>query len=466
MGANESIPRKAHAPMLVLRRVLRESPAAIVLGVVSGLAAALLRLGFRGLAWCFTHNNISPALAAASLPPVRRFLTPILGALCAILVLVLRRKNARRLGREPRHYVEYVEAVRREHGHIPLVPNLWRTLSAAFSIATGAAVGREGSMIQFAAAVTSWFQERLRKLRLAHLLPHPAIAVACGVAGGVTTAYMAPVAGVFFAAEIVIGDFRLDQLALLALAAVSSWGVSISMLGPGPLYPTHIHLHLTWTLLLLPVLALAIGAFGPLYQRIIRSLRSARRLPFALAIAGALVGALSLYDPRVWGNGDAGLSAALGQAVVPGLSIAAPALGILLLLRTLATTFCVGTGTIGGVFTPTLFTGGALGALAAYALLHLAVPADPTLFAIAGMGALIAAATHAPLMASFVAVDLTGDWRLLPALLVLNTLAWLIARRLSSDALYAIATQTPVAQGHPPPHNFGWGARPRNLPSK
>jgi CIC family chloride channel protein len=452
--------------MLVLRRVLRESPAAIVLGVVSGLAAALLRLGFRGLAWCFTHNNISPALAAASLPPVRRFLTPILGALCAILVLVLRRKNARRLGREPRHYVEYVEAVRREHGHIPLVPNLWRTLSAAFSVATGAAVGREGSMIQFAAAVTSWFQERLRKLRLAHLLPHPAIAVACGVAGGVTTAYMAPVAGVFFAAEIVIGDFRLDQLALLALAAVSSWGVSISMLGPGPLYPTHIHLHLTWTLMLLPVLALAIGAFGPLYQRIIRSLRSARRLPFALAIAGALVGALSLHDPRIWGNGDAGLSAALGQAVVPGLSIAAPALGILLLLRTLATTFCVGTGTIGGVFTPTLFTGGALGALAAYALLHIAVPADPTLFAIAGMGALIAAATHAPLMASFVAVELTGDWRLLPALLVLNTLAWLIARRLSSDALYAIATQTPVAQGHPPPHNFGWGARPRNLPSK
>jgi CIC family chloride channel protein len=466
MGANESIPRKAHAPMLVLRRVLRESPAAIVLGVVSGLAAALLRLGFRGLAWCFTHNNISPALAAASLPPVRRFLTPILGALCAILVLVLRRKNARRLGREPRHYVEYVEAVRREHGHIPLVPNLWRTLSAAFSVATGAAVGREGSMVQFAAAVTSWFQERLRKLRLAHLLPHPAIAVACGVAGGVTTAYMAPVAGVFFAAEIVIGDFRLDQLALLALAAVSSWGVSIALLGRGPLYPTHVHLQLTWTLLLLPVLALAIGAFGPLYQRIIRSLRSARRLPFALAIAGALVGALSLYDPRVWGNGDAGLSAALGQAVVPGLSIAAPALGILLLLRTLATTFCVGTGTIGGVFTPTLFTGGALGALAAYALLHIAVPADPTLFAIAGMGALIAAATHAPLMASFVAVELTGDWRLLPALLVLNTLAWLIARRLSSDALYAIATQTPVAQGHPPPHNFGWGARPRNLPSK
>jgi CIC family chloride channel protein len=75
------------------------------------------------------------------------------------------------------------------------------------------------------------------------------------------------------------------------------------------------------------------------------------------------------------------------------------------------------------------------------------------------MSALIAAATHAPLMASFVAVELTGDWRLLPGLLVLNTLAWLLARRLSSDALYAIATQTPISQGLAPAHSSGWSAK-------
>jgi chloride channel protein, CIC family len=466
MGATDLKPRKAHAAAHVLRRVLRESPAAVVLGAVSSLAAALLRLGFRGLMWCFTHVGSSPPIAAASLPPVRRFITPILGALCAMLVLVLRRRNARRLGREPRHYVEYVEAVRREHGHIPLVPNLWRTASAAFSVATGAAVGREGSMIQFAAAVTSWFQERLRNLRIARFLPTPALAVACGVAGGVTTAYMAPVAGVFFTAEIVLGEFCFDQLPQLALAAIAGWGVSIALLGPGPLYPTRLQLHMSWTLWLLPVLALAIGAFGPLYQRILRSLRSARRLPLALAIAGAFVGALSLLDPRVWGNGDAGLSAALGQADIRGLSIAASALGLLLVLRTLATTLCVGTGTVGGVFTPTLFTGGALGALAAYALVHFAVPAEPAVFAIAGMSALIAAATHAPLMSAFVAVELTGDWRLLPGLLVLDTLAWLVARRLSSDALYAIATQTPIGQRLPPTHRFRWTAEAGRSGSK
>lgn len=459
MGAKELTTRNTQAPMQLLRRIVRESPAAIVLGGVSGLAASLLRLGFRGLQWCFTHNGTSPPVAAASLSPVHRFLTPILGALCAIVILVVRRINARRLGREPRHYVEYVEAVRREHGHIPLVPNLWRTASAAFSVASGAAVGREGSMIQFAAAVTSWFQERLRNRRIARLLPSPALAVACGVAGGVTTAYMAPVAGIFFAAEIVLGEFCFDQLPQLALAAFTGWGLSISLLGPGPLYPARVQLRFSWALCLLPVFALAIGAFGPVYQRILRSLRSARRLPLALAIAGVVVGVLSLVDPRVWGNGDAGLSAALGHSDIRGLSIGASALGLLLVLRMLATTLCVGTGTVGGVFTPTLFTGGALGALAAYGLMHFAVPADPTLFAIAGMSTLIGAATHAPLMAAFVTVELTGEWRLLPEILILNMLAWLVARRLSSDALYAIASQTPVHKGLPPPHRFGWSAK-------
>jgi CIC family chloride channel protein len=245
----------------------------------------------------------------------------------------------------------------------------------------------------------------------------------------------------------------------LALAAFAGWGVSVALLGPGPIYATHVHLQRSWTLALLPVLALAVGAFGPLYQRLLGSLRSARRLPLALAVAGVVVGGLSLIDPRVWGNGDAGLYAALGHAEIRGLSIAASALAVLLVLRLIATTVCVGAGTVGGVFTPTLFTGGAIGALAAYALAHFGVPADPTLFAIAGMSALIAAATHAPLMAAFVSVELTGDWHLLPALLLLDTVAWLLARQLSSDALYAIASQTPIHKGLPPPHRFGWSAK-------
>lgn len=427
---------------------------AVMLGAVSGLAASLLRLGFRGLQWCLTGYWADPPLTAAALPEWKRLVTPILGALCATAILVLRRRHAHKLGREPRPYVEYVEAVRREHGDIPLVPNLWRTASAAFSVASGAAIGREGSMIQFAAAITSWLQEKLRGSRAAGMLPTPGLAVACGVAGGVTTAYAAPVAGVFFAAEIVCGELRLKQLVYLALAAAAGWAVSRALLGPGPLYPTRVQLHLDWTLWLLLPLTVGFGALGPVYQKLMRSLRALRRLPLALALAGVVVGSLSLLDPRVWGNGDAGLDAALGHARVPGLEIGAAALGLVLLLRLTATTLCVGCGTVGGVFTPTLFTGGAVGALAGYAVAHVAhVPMDAALWAVVGMSALIAAATHAPLMSAFMATELTGDWRLLPGLLLLDGLAWVVARRLSPDALYAIASQAPVHRGLAPPHD-------------
>ena len=434
---------------------------AVLLGAISGLAASLLRLGFRGLQWCLTGHGSDPPLVAAGLPEWKRLAIPILGALCATAILVLRRRHAHKLGREPRPYVEYVEAVRREHGHIPLVPNLWRTASAAFSVASGAAIGREGSMIQFAAAITSWLQEKLRGSRVAETLPTPGLAVACGVAGGVTTAYAAPVAGVFFAAEIVCGELRPKQIAYLALAAAAGWAVSRALLGPGPLYPTHVRLQADWTLWLLIPLALGFGALGPVYQKLIRSLRALRRLRLALVLAGIVVGGLSLLDPRVWGNGDAGLDAALGHARVPGLEIGAAAVATVLLLRLVATTVCVGCGTVGGVFTPTLFAGGAIGALAGYGLAHLGqTAADPALWGVVGMSALIAAATHAPLMAAFMATELTGDWRLLPGLLLLDTVAWLLARQLSPDALYAIASQAPVHKGLPSPHQLGWRAKP------
>ena len=73
MGVADLKQQKAHAAA-VFRRIVRETPAAIVLGALSSLAASLLRLGFRGLQWCLTHNGVSPPVAAASLPPVQRFL--------------------------------------------------------------------------------------------------------------------------------------------------------------------------------------------------------------------------------------------------------------------------------------------------------------------------------------------------------------------------------------------------------
>jgi CIC family chloride channel protein len=75
---------------------------------------------------------------------------------------------------------------------------------------------------------------------------------------------------------------------------------------------------------------------------------------------------------------------------------------------------------------------------------HLVGAAQPALLAVFGLSALLAAVTHAPLMASFMAVELTGQWQLWPALVILNLLAHFIARMLSPHSLYHIATPTPT----------------------
>jgi CIC family chloride channel protein len=137
----------------------------------------------------------------------------------------------------------------------------------------------------------------------------------------------------------------------------------------------------------------------------------------------------------VWGNGDVALLETLADK--RGLG----SMALLLLLRLLATTVCVGTGTIGGVFTPTLFAGASFGLIAGQ-LLH--VP-QPVLIAVAGLSAFLAAATHAPVMAGFMAVELTGRYELLPLLLPLNFGASFVAKHLSTQSLYATSAQPSVS---------------------
>ena len=419
------------------------------MGAVGGAACTLVRLGFRGLQWCFTGHSGMPPDAAASLSFSWRVGIPIIGGVLGWLVLWLYRRSG-----HSQHAVDYVEAVRVTGGEIPFTATAMRTLSSAFSVATGAAIGREGSMIQFATAVCSQIGRLLQSKGMANgplsfLEIGPldtstrARIVAFGVAAGVAAAYQAPVAGAFFASEIAIGATRAKELPALLLASITGWIVSRPLLGPGPLFPAPgaIGTPTPEWLWLLPM-ALLLGLLGPGYQWLIRqSLRAARRLPVSFAWAGAVVGILSLATPLVWGNGDRALftlthiPAAGGHGYLPGLLLVA---GVLL-ARLLATCFCVGAGVAGGVFTPTLFAGASAG-LAIALCLHVHTP---LLFVVTGISCLLAAVTHAPLMTTFMTVELTGKWNLLPLLYLLCRVAWSVSKRISAKSLYAIATSTP-----------------------
>jgi chloride channel protein, CIC family len=397
---------------------------AVVLGAASGSACVAVRLVFRLLQWVFVQQTGMLAVAAATLPPVRRILTPMIGAALATLVLWMMRRSAPDL-----RFEEYVEAVRLRDGRIPLLSTVWRTASSAFSVATGAAIGREGSMIQFAAAISSWVGQRspLRNLSLSRQ-------VAYGAAAAVAAAYQAPFAGVFFAMEIVLGEWAWNDVPRLLLASSTGWLVSRLLLGAGPLFAVRGSLPMTHDLLWVLPLALVLGAAGPAYRKLLHLSGAAKRLPFALLWSGLAVGVLALIEPKVWGNGDAALLGILQDRTM--------LLGIVSVLayRLVATTFCVGTGTVGGVFTPTLFVGAAFGLVAG----HLVHNPEPSILAICGMGLLMAAVTHAPVMAALMAVELTGQWHLLTIILPCTLLASFIARTISRESLYAIASPEPA----------------------
>jgi CIC family chloride channel protein len=410
---------------------------ASALGLVSSLACVAVRLFFRLLQWFFTGQSGLLSHAAGNLPLWYRVATPAFGGLAAMTVMWA----ARRLAQSAK-FEEYVEAVRLNGGRIAMLPTLWRTISSGFSVATGAAIGREGSMIQFATAATSWLGERLVFSRIPL-----STQVACGAAAAVAAVYQASIAGVFFAAEIVMGGIMIRTVPLLLVSALTGGAAAVWLLGKGPLFAIHVDPGIRfWTdrsmafALLMPVL---MGLLGPAYYWLIHSLRSASKWPLPLLWSGVLVGLLSLRSTLVWGNGDAAL------LQITQSSPAVWTLFSILVLRLCATTFCVGTGTVGGVFTPTIFAGGAVGYLAAH-LLH--VP-SPAVFTVLGMGCLLASSTHAPLMASFMAVELTGLWSLFPHLLLASVIAWAIARMISPRSLYAIATPEPadekVASGLP-----------------
>jgi CIC family chloride channel protein len=400
---------------------------AIALGFVSGAASVVLRLALTGLEWLFTQHSGPLPEVAASLSLLRRAVTPALGAVCAwaILSAVSRWNRAE-------FFQDYVEAVRFSGGRMAFVPTLWRTISCIFSVSSGAAIGREGAIIQFSASITSWIGRR----SLTNGLPLSR-QVACSVAAAVAALYHSPFAGIFFAAEIVVGKITWRDFPTLALSSFMGYLTSSALLGGGPLFPPHSPvdlLSIDWVYALL--FASFVGVLGPLYQKLMCSFQFAARWPVALGWSGLVVGLFSIAQPMVWGNGDSALLFLL-QVSPPVQSVFS-----VTALRIVATAFSAGTGTVGGIFTPTLFAGAAIG-LSTGELLHLS---NPAVFSIAGIGSLTAAVTHAPWMAALITVELTGQWHDWLPILACCFLSSKMAAALSSRCLYAISTPTPAKQ--------------------
>lgn len=422
LEAAATLPKRA---LLILSPGRRELHLLLMLSALAGFLGALVtvlfREGIHGMEWLLSGHSGSLVAMSMSLPPWERFLFPIVGGVAAGLVL---QEVGRRL-KGPRT-TDYMEAIAVGDGWISVRHSLVKAVSSLFTVASGGSIGREGAMVQLSAMVASTLG------RLARFPRDPMrLLVAAGAAAGLASAYNAPIAATIFIAEIVLGSIAIDHIGPLIIAAVIANITVHDVFGYAPVYDIpDFHIVSDWELGLYLVLGLLAGHMAPIFLNLLeRSHHLFARMPVPLAvrlgIGGLIVGAISVYEPQVWGNGYSVVNAVL---LSPWMW---QALLTVLVLKMLSTAATHGSGAVGGAFTPTLFVGALLGALFG-TLVQVVIPegtAPPNAYAVVGMGAMLAGTTHAPLMSILMVFEMTMDYQIVLPLMLAVIVAHYTSRR-------------------------------------
>jgi CIC family chloride channel protein len=405
-----------------------------VFAALIGCVGALVTIGFRetilGVEWMVFGRKDSLVRIAESLTWWQRLISPAIGGVIAGLLLYW----AQRMTRE-QHEGDYMEAIALGNGDIHVGHSVLRALSSLATVASGGAIGREGPMVQLASLAGSlvgrWW---------ALPVPRRRLYVACGAAAGIATAYNAPIAGALFIAEIVLHSLAMASLAPLIVAAVAANLVVRELAGYAPVYQMPpILLDHDISIAILGVVGLIVGAIAPLYLSLLDRVHALFKrwkgpLWLKLGCGGLMMGAISIVNPGVWGNGYS-----VVNSILQGNWLW-PALVAILVWKLLAVSATTGSGAVGGIFTPTLFVGAVLGALlglAAQALSPGVVPVPAMV--VAGMGAFLAACTHAPLMSILMMFEMTQSHSLLVPLMAACVAGYSVSQTLRGRSIYAVA---------------------------
>ncbi|CNB72216.1 putative voltage-gated ClC-type chloride channel ClcB [Yersinia intermedia] len=423
---------KRPAHLYYYRAMLRRLLISVMLGMMAALIVWLFHQAMLGLEWLlFARTDGSLVAAASSISGWRRALTPALGGLAAgALLWGYQRYQNQKTSSAP---TDYMEAIEIGDGRLDVSASLVKSLASLLVVSSGSAIGREGAMVLLAALFASVFAQRYAKPSEWKLW------VACGAAAGMASAYHAPLAGSLFIAEILFGTLMLASLGPVVIAAVSAL-LTTNLLhgGQETLYQVQA-LPSPWPIqyFLMALLGVLAGISGPLFLKGMAASGHAFRSlnlspPLQLALGGIIVGLLSLIFPEVWGNGYSVVQSLL--TTPPGVLLIA---GILI-CKLLAVLASSGSGAPGGVFTPTLFVGAALGMLCGQMFAWWPVLGDniALLMALTGMATLLAATTHAPIMAALMVCEMTGEYTLLPGLLLSCVISTTIARWLRPTSVY------------------------------
>jgi CIC family chloride channel protein len=437
LGAPRAIPMQRRALWIGW---LRDSTSALVLlAIATGAITGLGAVGFRFLITLFTRlfTGYDDYSALGRVPSAR---WPELGIwfllLAPVVAGAIYGPIVHRFAPEARgHGVpEVMYAVSHKGGRIAPQVTVVKALASALCIGGGGSVGREGPIVQIGSAAGSTIAQILRldtsRVRLL---------VACGAAAGISATFNTPLAGPFFAMELILRDFAAQSFGAVVLSSVTADVVGRAMLGNHPFLALPAFAVRSPAEYLLYIgLGVAVGVIGVAFSKILYLVEDAcdwlwRGPEWARpAVGGLALGALLLALPEMYGVGYPVLENAVDGHYVIWMLL------VLLVGKMFATSLTIGIGGSGGVFAPTLFVG-AMAGTAFGTVAHDLFPTvteSPGAYGLIGMAAALGGATRAPITAVVILFELTGEYSIILPLMAAVVMAAGTGHLLSKDTIY------------------------------
>lgn len=431
---------------------------AFVVGVVTGLGAVVFRSLIGLVHNAFFLGRLSFAYDAGHFTPASPWglfviLVPVAGGLAVTWIVSTFAPEAKGHG-----VPEVMDAIYYKRGVIRPVVAVVKSIASALAIGSGAAVGREGPIIQIGSALGSTLGQLVRMTAGQRIT-----LVAAGAGAGIAATFNTPIGGVLFATELMMPEISVNTFLPVALATGTATFLGRLFFGAAPAFFVPAQLGAipnepggVLTLVLYALLGALTGAAAAL---MIRSLHWAEdafdRIPsrYGRHALGMLIVGLTMY--LLWRYAGhyyvEGVGYATIQATLYGQLQGGGFLLLLALCKTLATSVSLGSGSSGGVFSPSLFIGAALGAAFA-SVIVMAVPGVPVsapAFAMVGMGAMVGGGTGAAMTAVAMIFEMTRDYDIVLPMIIAVAFSLGARRLLSPESIYTLKL---VRRGHPIPN--------------
>lgn len=316
-----------------------------------------------------------------------------------------------------------MEAVALKNGFVRWTNGILRMAMSALTLGSGGSAGSEGPIIQIGSALASGVGQFFRVSG-----ERQRVVVACGAAAGLASIFNAPIAGVLFALEVILGEFNVHSFSPIVISSVVATAMARAILPHGAmLHVPPYELFSPWEIILYALMGILAGLVSVAFTQFMhlseRFFHHHVQLPnaFEPAVGGLLVGATGLYIPEIFGYSYAPITQAIKGHFLPGV------LFVLVGAKIVATGFTLGSGGSGGVLCPSLFLGAMLGSACGSVFHQLFPSLVPAMggYGIVGMGAMLGALVQTPITAIIMVFELTNAYTVILPMMTACVLATL-----------------------------------------